>query len=44
VWPIYTVLAGLLGAVVARLLLVAWSRPRMPVRPQVRSGAEALSD
>jgi len=30
VWPIYTVLAGLLGAALARLVLTAWRPPQSP--------------
>jgi hypothetical protein len=43
-WPIYTVLAGVLGALVARLLLVAWSNPAVRVPPEAPRHAEALSD
>ena len=30
VWPIYTVLAGLLGVALGRLLAAAWGRPASP--------------
>ncbi len=30
VWPIYTVLAGLLGVALARIVMAAWGRPQSP--------------
>jgi len=35
VWPIYTVLAGLLGAAVARVITAAWGEPDYPTAPPV---------
>lgn len=32
-WPVYTILAGLLGAGIARLIETAWGRPSLPQVP-----------